>query len=223
MHRPRTMSLARATAALVTAAPTASAAPAVTASLPTSSTVPVACDPLVGEGDTVLAWDDVTYELSGTCGVVRVTGDRVTVVMPTARRLVVEGSDVAVRSKPLATLEVSGARAAVTATSVQHLALAGTASSVAVTGLFEDATVTGPGSVVTAARVHTLRLESTAADVRAAMVFDLVVAGDDNRATTRRADEVVVTGARNAVSVARGRTTVRDRGVDNTVQVHRRR
>lgn len=186
-------------------------------------TVPVQCESFPNEDETVLAWDDATYEVSGTCGVVRVTGDRVTVVMPTARRLVVEGTDVAVQSKPLVSLEVTGARAAVSATSVQHLALGGSDSTVSVVGLLEGATVTGPGSVLTAERIHTLHLASTSARVEARKVYDLAVTGDDNSGTFRRADEVILSGARNSVTVARGRTTVRDRGEGNTVRVHRRR
>lgn len=215
MSRVRTAALALVVAVL--GAPL-SAAPARAA-----LTVPVQCESQLDERETVLAWDDTTYEVSGTCGVVRVTGDRVTVRMSTARRLVVEGAGVVVQSKPLATLEVTGPGAAVSATSVQHLTLAASGSSVSVAGLLEDATVTGPDSALTADTVNALVLGSSGARVGARKVFDIAVTGDDNSATFRRAGGVVVSGARNTVTVERGRTAVRDVGAGNVVRVHRRR
>ena len=67
---------------------------------------PVQCE--LGS-ETVLAWDDVTYELRGTCGVVRLTGDDTTVTMPSATLLVVEGTGNTVTAKPLADVQVLGA------------------------------------------------------------------------------------------------------------------
>ena len=218
MRRPGIASLSL-SAAIGLAAASVTASPV--AALPV--TLPVQCESQLNERETVLAWDDTTYDVSGTCGTVRVTGDRVTVHMSTARRLVVEGADVAVQSKPLATLEVTGPGASVSATSVQHLALGGSGSTVVVAGLLEDATVTGPGSALTADTVHGLVLGSSGAHVAARKVYDLAVSGDDNTAAFRRAGGIVLSGARNSVTVERGRTAVRDHGAGNVVQVHRRR
>jgi hypothetical protein len=88
-------------------APTLTAAPAQADGL----ALPVQCE--LGE-ETVLAWDDLAYDLRGTCGVVRVTADGATVTMPSATRLVVEGAGNAVTAKPLADLEVVGAGTTVT-------------------------------------------------------------------------------------------------------------
>ena len=49
------------------------------------------------------------------------------------------------------------------------------------------------------------------------------VTGSDNTLELTRADRLVVTGDRNAVTVARGRTTVRDRGQDNVLDLRPRR
>ena len=59
--------------------------------------------------ETVLAWDDVAYDLRGTCGVVRVTADHATVTMPAATRLVLEGAGNTVTAKPVLDVEVTGA------------------------------------------------------------------------------------------------------------------
>ena len=184
--------------------------------------VSFACESVPGE-EVVLSWDDVTYDLSGTCGVVRVTGDRVDVTMPTARRVVVEGQDVAVTSKSLGVLEVTGSGARVHATSAQQVLVDGGGSTVAVDGLLEDASVTGPDAVLSADTVHALRLRSTGAEVTARRAYVVRLPGDANTARLTRADKVVVAGDGNSVSVARGRTVVRDRGEGNAVQVHRRR
>ena len=59
--------------------------------------------------ETVLPWDDVTYDLRGTCGVVRVSADDATVTMPSATRLVLEGSGNTVTAKPVYDVVVTGA------------------------------------------------------------------------------------------------------------------
>jgi hypothetical protein len=207
--------------ALLAAATGLVAAPADAVNLSASFPVSFACESVPSE-EVVLSWDDVTYDLSGICGVVRVTGDRVDVTMPTARRVVVEGQDVAVTSKSLGVLEVTGSGARVHATSAQQVLVNGGGSTVAVDGLLEDASVTGPDAVLSADTVHALRLRSSGAEVTARRAYVVRLPGDANTARLTRADKVVVAGDGNSVSVARGRTVVRDRGEGNAVSVHRR-
>ena len=102
--------------ALIATAAGAAVVPADAAGL----VVPVQCE--IGD-ETVLAWDDVAYDLRGTCGVVRVTGDDTTVTMPTATRLVVDGTGSTITAKSLGELDVVGAGTSLTAPSVQSLAV----------------------------------------------------------------------------------------------------
>lgn len=190
------------------------AAPATAAGL----TFPVQCE--VG-AETVLAWDDVAYDLRGTCGVVRVTADAATVTMPAATRLVVEGSDNTITAKSVYDVQVTGASNAVTTPSITTLAVTGAGSDVAVAGLVEHAELTSTGSSLTADTVNVLRLRG-ADTVAARKAYRTRITGSDNVVRLRRGDRLVVTGDHNGVTIGRGRTSVRDRGDDNVLDLRRR-
>jgi hypothetical protein len=181
--------------------------------------VPVQCET---GAETVLAWDDVTYDLRGTCGVVRVGADHATVTMPTATRLVLEGAGNAVTAKPLYDVEVTGAGNSLTTPSVRSLVVTGAGTTVAVSGLVESAELASTSSTLTADVVNLARLRGADA-VTARKAHRLRITGSDNTVGLRRADKVVLTGDRNAVTVARGRTTLRDRGDDNVLDLRPRR
>jgi hypothetical protein len=189
-------------------------APATAAGL----TVPVQCE--LG-AETVLAWDDVTYDLRGTCGVVRVTADGATVTMPAATRLVLEGSDNTVTAKSVYDLVVTGTGNAATTPSITTLTVTGPGSAVSVAGLVEHAELGSTGSSLTADTVNVLRLRG-ADSVAARQAYRTRITGSDNVVRFRRSDRVVLTGDRNGVTVERGRTTVRDRGADNVLDLRRR-
>jgi hypothetical protein len=200
--------------ALLAAALLLPAAPATAAGL----TVPVQCE--VGS-ETVLAWDDVAYDLRGTCGVVRVTADAASVTMPAATRLVVEGSDNTITAKSVYDVLVTGTSNAVTTPSITTLAVTGAGSDVAVAGLVEHAELTSTGSSLTADTVNVLRLRG-ADTVTARKAHRTRISGSDNVVRLRRGDRLVLTGDRNGVTVERGRTSVRDRGDDNVIDLRRR-
>jgi hypothetical protein len=212
--RSRVLSAALLAASLV-ASPAAGTGTAHAAGL----TVPVQCE--IG-AETVLAWDDVAYELRGTCGVVRVTADDATVSMPAATRLVVEGSANTVTAKSLYDLQVLGAGTTVSTPSITTLAVSGAGSSVAVAGLVERAVLSSTGSSLTADIVNVLRLRG-ADSVTVRKAYRTRVAGSDNVVRFRRSDRLVLTGDRNGVTVERGRTTVRDRGEGNVLDLRRRK
>lgn len=180
---------------------------------------PVQCE--LG-AETVLSWDDVTYDLSGTCGVVRVTADDATVTMPAATQLILDGTGNVVTAKPLAVVSIVGAGNTLTAPTIQDLTVTGAGSSVAVTGLLEHAELTSASSTVTADTINALRLRGADA-VTARKAYRTRITGSDNALHLTRADRLVLTGDRNAVTVARGRTTLRDRGEDNVLDLRRRR
>lgn len=200
--------------ALLAAALLLPAAPATAVGL----TVPVQCE--VGS-ETVLAWDDVAYDLRGTCGVVRVTADAASVTMPAATRLVVEGSDNTITAKSVYDVLVTGTSNAVTTPSITTLAVTGAGSDVAVAGLVEHAELTSTGSSLTADTVNVLRLRG-ADTVAARKAYRTRITGSDNVVRLRRGDRLVLTGDRNGVTVERGRTSVRDRGDDNVIDLRRR-
>jgi hypothetical protein len=181
-------------------------------------TVPVQCE--VGS-ETVLAWDDVAYDLRGTCGVVRVTADAASVTMPAATRLVVEGSDNTITAKSVYDVLVTGTSNAVTTPSITTLAVTGAGSDVAVAGLVEHAELTSTGSSLTADTVNVLRLRG-ADTVTARKAYRTRISGSDNVVRLRRGDRLVLTGDRNGVTVERGRTSVRDRGDGNVLDLRPR-
>ena len=180
---------------------------------------PVQCE--LG-AETVLAWDDVAYDLGGTCGVVRITADHSTVTMPSATQLVIDGADNAVTAKPLAAVSVRGTGNTVSTPTIRDLTVTGAATSVAVTGLIERAELLGSASSVTADTINVLRLRGADA-VSARKAYRTRITGSDNVLRLTRADRLVLTGDRNAVTVARGRTTLRDRGTANVLDLRRRR
>ena len=146
-------------------------------------TIPVQCE--VGT-ETVLPWDDVSYDLRGTCGVVRVPAD------------------------------------AVTTPSIRSLLVSGTGTTVSAAGLVERAVLLGSGTSLTADTVNALRMRGTDT-VRARKAYRTRITGADNSLSLTRADRLVLTGDRNTVTVARGRTTLRDRGTDNVLDLRPRR
>lgn len=213
MTSPRLLSLP--VAALVLTATGLTAAPAQAVGL----TIPVRC--ALG-AETVLPWDGATYDLVGACGVVRVSADDATVTMPTATRLVIEGTGNTVTARPVYDVEVTGADNAVTTPSITSLVVSGTGSTVSVAGLVESVELTGSGTSLTADTVNVLRMRGTDT-VRARMAYRTRITGSANSLALTRADRLVLTGARNAVTVARGRTTLRDRGPDNVLDLRPRK
>lgn len=185
----------------------------------TGIALPVQCE---AGAETVLAWDDVAYDLRGTCGVVRVSADHATVTMPAATRLVLEGTGNAVTAKPLYDVEVAGAGNSLTTPSVRSLLVTGAGTTVTVSGLVESAELASTSSTLTADVVNVLRLRGTDA-ATARKAYRTRITGSDNTVDLRRADKVALTGDRNAVSVARGRTTLHDRGRDNVLDLRPRR
>ena len=202
--------------ALTVVAGGAAVAPTATAA---GFAVPVQCE--VGE-ETVLPWDDVTYDLNGTCGVVRVTADDAVVTMPAATRLVLDGDRASVSAKSLLALEVPGADNVVTTPSVKEVSVTGPSAQVTVAGLAELVTLASTSSSLTADTVNVLHLRGSDAVV-ARKAYRTRVTGTANHLRLTRADRVVLTGDANAVTVARGRTTVRDRGEGNVLDLRRRR
>jgi hypothetical protein len=182
-------------------------------------TVPVQCE--LGK-ETLLAWDDVSYDLSGTCGVVRVTADDSTVSMPAATQLILDGTGNTVTAKPLSTVSIVGASNTVTTPSIQDLAVAGAGSTVTVAGLVERAELASSTSSLGADTINVLRLRG-ADSVTARKAYRTRITGSANALHLTRSDRLVLTGDRNQVTVARGRTTVRDRGADNVLDLRRRR
>lgn len=165
--------------------------------------VPVRCGDSSDE-EIVLSWDDLTYEVSGTCGRVRVAADNVTVSMSTARRLVVTGRHNAVTSKSLDRLVVRGRDNHVAATSVRSLALTGRAARVDVEGLLDIGRIATNGAVVTAGDAIDLVVEGDRNRLRVGKAWSLGVVGDDNVGRFRRLDERRVRGTGNRIVVLRG-------------------
>jgi hypothetical protein len=182
--------------------------------------LPIQCE--VG-AETVLPWDGVTYDLRGTCGVVRVSADHATVTMPAATRLVLEGSGNAVTAKPLLDAEVTGAGNSLTTPSARSRVVTGAGAGTAVTvaGLVERAELSSASSTLTADVVNVPRLRGSDA-VSARKAYRTRITGSDNVVRLRRADTLVLTGDRNAVTVTRGRTSLRDRGDANVLDLRPR-
>jgi hypothetical protein len=117
--------------------------------------------------------------------------------MPAATRLVLEGSGNAVTAKPLLDAEVT------------------------VAGLVERAELSSASSTLTADVVNVARLRGSDA-VSARKAYRTRITGSDNVVRLRRADTLVLTGDRNAVTVTRGRTSLRDRGDANVLDLRPR-
>jgi hypothetical protein len=182
-------------------------------------TIPVQCE--LGS-ETVLAWDGVSYDVRGTCGVVRITADDATVTMPAATQLVVEGAGNTVTAKPLGVVSVVGSGNAVTAPAIRDLTVSGNQATLTVAGLVERAELGSTASTLTADTVNVLRLHGSDG-VTARKAFRTRITGSANTVGLTRAVRLVVTGDRNGVTVAKGRTSVRDRGQDNVLDLRPRR
>lgn len=180
--------------------------------------LPVQCE--LGR-ETVLAWDDLAYDLRGTCGVVRVTADDATVTMPAATELILEGTGNAVTAKSLVAVHLAGTGNSVSTPSIQTLTVTGGGSTVTVTGLVERAELTSTSSSLSAGTINVLRLRGSDS-VRAGKTYRTRITGSDNLLAVTRADRLVLTGDRNSATVTQGRTTVRDRGRDNVLDLRRR-
>lgn len=178
--------------------------------------MPVACD-----DNVTLTMDDLTYDLQGTCGVVRVEADDVVVNMPAAQKLVVLGQGNTVHGKTIEDLVVKGRGQLVEASSVRYAEVATRRSTVRVEGLLEELTLTRRASSVTADQVTAAVVRGHGHDLRADRGYDARVPGDGNSLRYRRLDAVTVSGDDNRVVVRRGATRVRDSGTGNTVAVRR--
>jgi hypothetical protein len=130
----------------------------------TSSLFPVDCQ----TNNVVLDEDGGTYELYGTCGVVTVTGDDITVAhLPATRQLVLEGRGADIHSKPIDRVVVRGRDNQVTVRSSRVVKVASPGSTVRVTGLLEHARVTGDHARLRAERLTRLVVEGDRNVVRA--------------------------------------------------------
>jgi len=183
--------------------------------------VPVRCDGATSDTVTI-EWDDLTYELSGVCGTVLITADDADVTIPNATRVIVEGSGNVVRTKTVGLLEVRGTRQQVSPTSVHRAVVAASHSTVAVSGLLEELTVTGPANSVSAGSTILARLLGNGSTLRATRGYTTRIGGDNNVVAFAWLDKVVVSGDQNRARVDNGRTTVRVTGVGNRIRVHRR-
>lgn len=164
--------------------------------------VPVRCSDS-SDREVVLRWDDMTYDVSGTCGRVRVAADNVTVTMSTARRLVVTGRHNQVTSKSLDRLVVRGRDNVVSPTSTRSLMVTGRAARVHVDGLLDVARVMTHGAVVTAGDAVELDVEGDRNRLRVGEAWTLRVDGDHNTGRFRRLDSRRVRGTGNRVVVRR--------------------
>lgn len=142
--------------------------------------------------------DDTHYELSGTCGHVRVTASGATVDMPTGRLVEVRGTGNTLRSKSVDRLVVGGPGHRVEPTSARILRLKGR-SAVAVEGLVERAVVTGNAARLSAREIHLLRVEANRTTSRARKAWTVRIDGRGNTARFRLLDRLSVDGRRNTV------------------------
>ena len=177
--------------------------------------VPVSCS----SDRVVIKWDDLSYDLNGTCGVVVVKASNVKVTMPAAVRLVVKGRHNTIDAKPLTTLVVRGRGHDIATPSVRYLRMSSPRTTLAVDGLVEDAALAGRNAHLRANQVSDLLVTGDNHDVRARLGYDSRVEGDGNQLAYRRLESVVLTGHHNQVTVREGRTEVHDRGTGNRVRV----
>ena len=156
--------------------------PGVAPAQATSSLFPVDCQ----TNNVVLDEDGGDYELYGTCGLVTVTGDDITVAhLPATRKLVIEGQRAHINGKPVDRVVVHGRDNQVTVRSSRITRVASPGSTVHVTGLLEMGRVTGDHS-----------------RLRAERLTEVVVEGDRNVVRAERGETVVRnTGAHNRIRV----------------------
>ncbi len=179
--------------------------------------VPVDCS----HGTVELRWDDVTYDVNGTCGVVKVLADDVVARIPTATRVVVRGHGNTVVSKSVDTLVVRGRHQDVRPAAARVLRVASPATTVEVEGLVETARLGGRRATVTADRVYDVTVPGSRTTLRTGRGYDASVGGDGNTLRYRRLDSLVVSGDDNSVRVRRGETAVRDDGRGNRISARR--
>lgn len=165
--------------------------------------IPVRCGDSSDE-EIVLRWDDMAYDVSGTCGRIRVAADNVTVSMSTARRLVVTGRSNEVTSKSLDRLVVRGRANHVAATSVRSLAVTGRAARVRIEGLLDHGRVATTGAVLRADDAIEIHVDGDRNRLRVGKAWSLDLVGDDNVGRFRRLDERRVRGTGNRIVVLRG-------------------
>lgn len=180
--------------------------------------VPVNCS----SGPVEITIDDLTYDLNGTCGVVRVLADDVTVRMSTATRLVVRGHRNTVVAKPVTRLVVLGRDHEVRTVSARHLKVASPGTAITVEGLVEAGRLGGRRATVTADRVSTLHVPGAHNTLRTGSGYDASIGGNTNTVRFRRLESLVVAGGDNRVRVSRGSTAVRNDGRGNHISVARR-
>lgn len=209
-RRGRALALGLATA--VTAALGLTASPA-----QSDVAIPVNCS----DGDVTIEWDNLSYELRGTCGEVRILASNTQVTMPTATRVVVRGQDNVVTSKSLRTLVVRGGDQRISPTSVRTLRVSSPGSVVAVEGLLEHARLQENRSTVRAGQVSELVVEGNGHRVRTGRGYDTRIEGNRNDVRLDWLDELVVVGDGNDGVVRRGETTLRVRGQRNHIEVNR--
>ena len=181
-------------------------------------TIPVDCS----SGPVELTWDNTSYDLTGPCGVVRVTASNATVSMPTATRLVVTGRGNTIDAKPVDALRVRGRGHDIAVVSVIGARLASPRTLVRVEGLVETARLGRSRGTLIADQISTLVVNGSGQAVRARRGYDAEIAGDRNQVGYRRLDSLAVTGDDNTVRVRRGRTEVDNSGSGNRIRVARR-
>jgi hypothetical protein len=180
--------------------------------------IPVSCT----DDTVVLEWDDLTYDLDGTCGVVVIDADNTEVTIPSSRMVVVRGEGNVVHAKPTDRLRVLGSHQRVDVVSVRVLRVASPGSVVTVDGLAEEVSVGKRRAHLRAGQVSELVLAGRGHDVRARRGFTVRISGSHTTLGFRRLETLRISGDDNTVSVGRGRTEVSDTGKRNTIRVHRR-
>lgn len=178
--------------------------------------IPVSCDEPV-----TITQDNLSYELVGTCGVVRITASNVDVRMPAATRLVVAGDHNTVHAKPVRELRVRGHDQDVYVISTVDAAVSSPASRVRIGGLAETVHLTGNGAHFVADRVNALFVPGNRNRVSSGRAYDASVGGNGNTITWRRLEELRVGGDRNVLRVRRGSTDARVWGHRNELHLHR--
>lgn len=205
-------------AAVALAAATLTSAPA-----NAEFTIPVTCTIENADSGVVLALDDVTYELLGTCGTVRITADDVTAIVPASTELLVEGDRAHVKGKPTDQVLVSGADAVIEMVSARSVTVTGSGAAITSPGILENVLLEGAGASLAADRVHKLKVRDADSQVVIRRGYDARVIGDGHALDFTRLDRLRVRGDDNSVSVAKGRTNYKVRGTNNSVEARKPR
>lgn len=182
-------------------------------------TIPVNCS----DGAT-LTIDNASYELHGTCGVVKIKASNTTVTMPATTKLIVHGSANTVHSKPISQLRVLGHDQRIVVDSVRRARISSPGSLVRVRGLLERAGLNGNHATLKADRITTavVRGNRNVLTARAGKGYLARVPGDHNQLTWRRLEQLRVGGDRNDVTVHRGTTELRVSGSGNHFRLNHR-